>query len=94
MPRRAVTGGDAPNASPPMPPTPLETAQKTTAGSFASTRIFEIERPLKVFAPSTSFVGVGLNGPYSTGVALACSTRYSPTPKKESADRFASPVPT
>ena len=68
-------GGADPNASLYSPPMPLVVLQNTIAGSTGSTSTLLIERPVKHRAPMMSVVGVGLNGPLTTGAVSALSMR-------------------
>ena len=70
-----MTGGEGPNASPYRPPIPCVVPTKMVAGSPGSTRILLIARPVKVWAPMTSVVGIGLNGPFRIGAVSALSLR-------------------
>src|SRR6266849_2475422 len=95
-PRKASGGIVLLNAFPAAPLTAAAVDPKIVAGSVGCTSILVIALPLKQLSVSAVVVPVvidGLIGPTSVGAVSTLSIRYTPTPKKLSAELFGSPVP-
>src|SRR5579864_5262010 len=85
--RKRPRDGRILNGLPLRPPMPEVVETKIVFGSAGCTRIWEIARPV-----ITSLLKLSLlRGPTSTGLVSALSMRYTPTPKKLSREKFASP---